>query len=149
MEQDSLVVGIGVNVSHSPVVPSTGPDCGRPATSITEQLTDQIIDAKYAHLLGNKIFNDICAWLDSSDTSENVLTDVEYCLDKSLQTLRPTRAGGTLTLSDNEDSRGDMRQEIIPLRINPDGSLWVSFFKSCVVQSNFFIFILYKSFKVL
>lgn len=135
MERDCIIVGIGVNVTHSPAVILTGSDGGRPATSIVENLSDGVLDDNAANILGNKIFNDISEWLDSNDTSENVLADVEYCLDKSLQTLRPP-------LLSNDQSSGEiLRQEIIPLRLNPDGSLLVSFLFMIIINISETLFL--------
>ena len=121
------MVGIGCNVFHSPAMQERGADAGRQATCVWEHSVagnaddaagadlDDDAKQKFIRGLGLKLFTAVSEWLDSrADSAERVVCDVERLMTRTPQRLRqPSGAVHEGT-------------EVLPVRINSDGSLEVS-----------------------
>jgi len=62
-----LLVGIGVNVAHAPSVPTSGPQCGRPATCLKEHGGDASPDAVKA--IAAAIARGLASWVGAGTDS--------------------------------------------------------------------------------
>jgi biotin-[acetyl-CoA-carboxylase] ligase BirA-like protein len=116
IENGRLLVGIGCNVAEAPVVPDAGADKGRSSTSIQEHAREG--EQHDATAIAAEIIQATKDWLSSRDSAEYVVNDFESAMAKgAVQTLR---------------NGPDEGKQVIPLRINPDGTLHVKFASSAV-----------------
>jgi len=115
IEDDRLLIGIGCNVGAAPEVPLAGADEGRPSTCVKDN-----VDAKeecpepcaMALDIAQEIVDSTRAWIDAQqDTAEYVVNEFESNMN----------TGAVQMLRSGEDEG----KEVIPLRINPDGTLLV------------------------
>ena len=130
IENDYIVVGIGCNMFHAPVVSGAGADAGRHATCVwshcqlpsnrdesSEEDRNALDDVKKQaaiRSLGVKLYTAVSRWLEGkADSGGAVVDDFQRMMTKSPQHLR--QANGTV-------HKG---AEVVPIRINDDGSLEV------------------------
>lgn len=136
VERDVALVGIGCNVLTSPEVQKVGDNGGRDAGCIAEFIslddsttekgdTSEVSSAiQYRNLLANVIFDKTRSWLslqvsdEDYDTAEKVIADCGFKMNfGSVQRLRWDRYSGV--------GRSGELEEVIPLRLNHDGTLLV------------------------
>lgn len=107
---------------QAPPVLEVGSDAGRRATCIWEHYAhdDDLVDVDeeqkqlFIKKIGMKIFLSVSNWLDcKDDTKISVVDDFQGLMTKAPQRLRQTSG------SIHEGT------EVVPLRVNPDGSLEV------------------------
>jgi len=136
IEDNSVLVGIGCNVLEAPKVDSNGAEGGRASTSISKHNqnimninnNDNNIstnsDSKVESLstsdppllgLAVDIVEAIDEWLQNEDTASSVLKDFEDKMTPVAQRVRTDRLVDESLLG----------KEILPLRLNSDGSLVV------------------------
>jgi biotin-(acetyl-CoA carboxylase) ligase len=123
MENDHMVIGIGVNVMTAPDVAVSGSNSGRPSTALClhsnnfhqvdlnrPSFSDP--DEPAHHLLSKQILRRFERWLAvKHDPPQQVIEDFSRHMDMVEQTLR--------------DSSDPDRQRVQPIRLNPDGTLLV------------------------
>jgi len=114
IENGRMLVGIGCNIAGAPSVPTSGPDRGRSATCLHEH-NEQLSQDKEAYkALASDIAAGFAEWISYGKGSDSALLctqDFEWQMDKgSTQRIR---------------SGDDVDREVQPVRINPDGSLYV------------------------
>lgn len=150
IENDFIIVGIGCNMFQAPVVKEVGVDAGRQATCVwnhcyhpsdpsSEEDHSALDDAKKQAVirsLGVKLFAAVSCWLDSkADSGDAVIKDFQRMMTMSPQRLR--QANGMV----HEGT------EVVPIRINSDGSLEVPYrcivwiLSSCYVDRYFCVFL--------
>lgn len=113
MERDSVVVGIGCNVSYVPSIDEVGPDAGRVATSLSSfRHSLPALQEDAARDLGRMIAHAVnYEYLDGpGDSGEHVTADFTEQLDRAPQRLR---------------ANGSQGREVLPCGVNADGSLRV------------------------
>lgn len=136
IEDNSVLVGIGCNVLEAPKVDSNGSDGGRASTSISKHNQNimninnndnnistnsdnkvESISTSDPPLLGLAvdIVEAIDEWLQNEDTASSVLKDFENMMTPVAQRVRTDRLVDESLLG----------KEILPLRLNSDGSLVV------------------------
>jgi biotin-(acetyl-CoA carboxylase) ligase len=129
IEHDFIIVGIGCNVYQSPLVEGAGADAGRQSTCLWDHChmnntiettveennsTEEVKKKEFIHSIGLKLFASVSAWLDArEDTGERVVSDFQRLMTKTPQRLRQT------------NGRVHEGTEVLPIRINSDGSLEV------------------------
>jgi len=136
IEDNSVFVGIGCNVLEAPKVDSNGSDGGRASTSISKHNQNIMnINNNYNNISTNSdnkvesistsdppllglavdIVEAIDEWLQNEDTASSVLKDFENKMTPVAQRVRTDRLVDESLLG----------KEILPLRLNSDGSLVV------------------------
>jgi hypothetical protein len=153
LDSNYMMVGIGCNVMSAPEVQFAGTNGGRPATNLASyisSLSDVSIDGTDAtaaseggqqtcQLLAEKIRDSFVRWVENaSDSPSQVVRESNSLLDYSPQAVRKEylsraqpAATKTVDFSSEEieemSSKGD---DVLPLRINDDGTLQVFDLKS-------------------
>ena len=127
VENDRLLIGIGMNIMTAPAVPveSANADTGRPSTCIQdhnaalfecnkgEEVCSQAQQEEFLERVAQEISVSIYSWLDAgSDTAINVINEFSHLMQKKPQKLR------------NADERG---AEVQPLSISTEGGLIVRY----------------------
>jgi hypothetical protein len=147
VDSDFLVVGIGCNVMSAPEVAPSGSNGGRPATCIAHHSREVSVDEQAdgsateqgQHLcqsLAESIRDSFVRWIeDGADSPARVVEQCNALLDYSPQFIRNeylSRARLSERTSAVSDHYGDYTEEtssrgdnILPLRINDDGTLQV------------------------
>jgi len=69
MEGDALLVGVGVNVTYAPVIPTEGSNVGRESACIGEYVTPRDPDAAIRGL-GEEIALELGAWFEGLPSAE-------------------------------------------------------------------------------
>ena len=129
IEEEKLLIGIGINVMTAPPVPneseSVNPDSGRASTCIYDQQNsppqcsaddcagyqDQIVER-----IAAEIVTSIGLWVESaSDTGSKAVADFSSLMQKSPQKLR------------NSAGQQGAGAQVTPISVNPDGSLQVRY----------------------
>jgi BirA family biotin operon repressor/biotin-[acetyl-CoA-carboxylase] ligase len=132
IENNIALVGIGCNVCEAPIINTNGVEGGRPSTclknhnmNIVNNVDSNIVTNKENKLvsllpsnpslleLAVDIVESINTWLESSDTTSSVIRDFENKMCTSTQRIREDRLVDQSLLG----------KEIMPLRLNDDGSL--------------------------
>jgi hypothetical protein len=91
------------------------------ATSLLEHCCSPLeADGAAVDSIGTAIFQRLSNWLDDADSAEAVSREFEAIMSRSAQKLRGRKQGSI--------SERHVGTDVIPLRINPDGSLFVSSF---------------------
>lgn len=114
-----MYVGFGINVPKAPIIPPSGINGGRPATCLADHMPpmdpDLLLNLRKS--IAEEIMTRCHRWLTSSqiDTVDNVLDDFQRDMSMSARRLRSE----TLTFEESD--------EILPLRLNRDGTLQVRF----------------------
>ena len=118
IENSHALVGIGCNIYQTPDVPSSGDDAGRVATSLIEHCFSPLeADGAAVDSIGTAIFQSLSDWLDRSDSTDAVIREFEAKMSRSAQKLRGSHHG--------DMAERHVGTDVMPLRINPDGSLLV------------------------
>ncbi len=114
VENDRLLVGIGCNVAEAPLVPSAGSDKGRQSTCIHEHADkDECRPDTDASKIAAEIIERAKEWTKAADSVNFVINEFQSSMDfNAIQTLR---------------SGEDEGKDVIPIRINSDGTLQVKF----------------------
>ncbi len=150
IEDGRLFIGVGCNVRTAPQVSALGQNGGRPATCLADhneqiRATIQNLDTGGAAVVSGlsgdcdadvdipsssnelqdgdfhkELAVDVCQavsdWVEAqSDSADRVLLDFEECMDRSPQRLRDA----------NNNAVAD-GEEVLPVRLNDDGTLLVS-----------------------
>ena len=114
IENGRILIGIGCNIMSAPQVPTMGPDRGRSATCLHAHNEQLAQDHEAYKSLAADIASGFREWLSlgpGSDSGLLTVSDFEWQMDKhSTQRIR---------------SGEDADKEVMPLRLNPDGSLYV------------------------
>jgi len=114
IDDDRMLVGIGCNIASAPSVPTSGPDRGRLATCLYAHNEQLSRDKEAYKALASDIAAGFSEWIASGKGTDSALLctqDFGWQMDKdSTQRIR---------------SGDDADREVKPLRINPDGSLYV------------------------
>jgi biotin-(acetyl-CoA carboxylase) ligase len=130
VERDTILVGIGCNVLTSPEVQKSGDNSGRDAGCIADYICfDDVSEEEsdsaraspaieYRNLLARAIFDHTTQWISDSDSAERVVFECGMKMNfGSVQRLRWDRYSGV--------GKSFALEEVIPLRLNPDGTLLV------------------------
>jgi len=114
VEDGHMLVGIGCNIASAPSVPTSGPDRGRAATCLHAHNKQLSHDKEAYKTLATEIAVGFSEWVScglGSDSALQCTRDFSQQMDKeSTQRIR---------------SGADADREVLPVRINPDGSLRV------------------------
>lgn len=114
IENDRILVGIGCNIAEAPPVPHAGSDKGRQSTCIHDHVHDEECRINSdASMIASEIIEMTKQWIKSEDSAEHVVNEFQSYMDfTALQTLR---------------SGEDEGRNVLPIRINKDGTLQVKF----------------------
>lgn len=114
VENDRLLVGIGCNIAEAPSVPNAGTDKGRQSTCVHEHADEgECRPDTDASKIASEIIERAKEWVKATDTSEFVTNEFQSNMDfNAIQTLR---------------SGEDEGKDVIPIRINSDGTLQIKF----------------------
>jgi biotin-[acetyl-CoA-carboxylase] ligase BirA-like protein len=135
IDDDNVVVGIGCNVCEAPTVDSNGAEAGRVSTCLSKHNKDILNNVDYDSIVTNTdnkvetllethppllglavdIVEAIDIWLQNKDTPSSVLKDFEEKMTTATQRIRTDRLVDQSLLG----------KEVLPLRLNNDGSLVV------------------------
>lgn len=157
MDSDRLVIGIGCNVGSAPPVPSSGQQNGRPSTCLANHNDDINGDVSPSdegisvhHMLAKEIYQSIEKWLQTghNDTPRKIVQEFESMMDFRPQRLRQTYVESNAEISahgdsdlarnkqeSNSETKSDTSPsdlDVIPLRINVDGTLEVRLIFLCM-----------------
>jgi len=118
-----FLIGIGVNIKHAPMVPLSGPNHGRKATSIANYcpqiVDDEAKSVQIARQLGEDMAHDLSRWLVEHRKSKPPKTDAET--KRILQSWKEWVDWDVqLVLRDAVE-----RETVTPVDIEPDGRLRV------------------------
>jgi len=122
IDGDYIIVGIGCNVFRAPSVEESGSDAGRESTCVWDHAGNVRQDIRLhleqknsiIHTLGLHIYTSISQWVDDkSDSADLIVSDFQKQMTNIPHRVR--QANGHV----HEGT------EVIPLRINSDGSLEV------------------------
>lgn len=123
-DRDWFLIGVGVNVAHTPLVPTVGPNTGRKATSIhnycpTKYARDSGEYVDMARELGQKMAKDFSNWLSLHGKDNALQADEEqrHMLERWKEWVDWDMQ---LILRDGND-----KDPVIPVDIEPDGRLRV------------------------
>lgn len=114
IENDRILVGIGCNIAEAPPVPHAGSDKGRESTCVHDHAdAEECRPEKDALTIASEIIEMAKQWMQSVDSMEFVVNEFQANMDSTaVQTLR---------------SGEDEGKDVIPIRINTDGTLQVKF----------------------
>jgi biotin-[acetyl-CoA-carboxylase] ligase BirA-like protein len=111
-----VLIGIGINVGSAPQIALTGQDCGRSATCLIEHLNLEYKNNKkiqdLVHEIGQKLSITIYNWArtSASDSAERITSDFGIAMDTTIQRTRP---------------ESQTVESVCPIKINLDGTLLV------------------------
>lgn len=114
IENGYVIVGVGCNVARAPAVPTDGADAGRVATSLADHSPAIAADSNAAMSLAADIAQDVRLWASGSAHSERA-DDIVQCFQDqmNMEAVQRLRSGH------------DVGKEVLPLRVNGDGTLQV------------------------
>lgn len=71
-----LFIGVGVNLAAAPIVPTDGPNQGRPATAVQQHCTEQQLPESTAKIFAEDLSEGLVQWLENpATTSRKVLSE--------------------------------------------------------------------------
>jgi hypothetical protein len=130
IENDTLYIGIGCNITAAPVIPSSGDNAGRQATCLLNHYKNDSDGITIRNNLANDIFRKVLRWGEGKnieeDNTDYVIQQFEECMEFSPQIIRNP---ALMKLPENKVSDdvsvSSIRREVVPLCVNVDGSLRV------------------------
>lgn len=133
VDNNRMLIGIGCNIGSAPVVDKTGSQAGRPSTCLADH-NPNILDESSAlhHEVAIEIFDAIKGWLNNIDSSAQIIEDFQQYMDFRPQRLRDSYDVSSTNMAETslEGEVQSLRLEVVPLRINLDGTLQVLFTKT-------------------
>jgi biotin-(acetyl-CoA carboxylase) ligase len=133
VDSNRMLIGIGCNIGSAPMVDKTGSQAGRPSICLAEHnpniLDESISSSPPNHLIAIEIIQAIKDWLKASDSAARIIDDFQLHMDFRPQRLRDSYDSSATKIMESS-LNGELealRLEVMPLRINLDGTLQVRY----------------------